>query len=139
MIPTPHSSVTGQAPTSEPKYVSSQAAQRPISSIPPAPDAPTALPPAGWYIPSYGTQPVIQPQQQLLYRPTGGQRVGVAVASIALLIPLVAIALSTMTSLMPYVTAGVAVSAGLIAVALICLAVVVVNIAFNFDLIRPKQ
>lgn len=71
--------------------------------------------------------------------PTGGQRLGLAIASLALLIPLFALASNVAVSLMPYVPSGVAVTLGLIATALICVTVVAVNLLFNWDIIGRKR
>lgn len=106
--------------------VSSQSAPQPPVYQPP-------IPPAGWYVPQ------VVPAQQHYLIPSAGQRLGLAIASIAMLIPLSAIALGTIATLLPNVAAGVSVATGLIALALVCFAVVAVNIAFNFDLIRPKR
>lgn len=128
-----------QMPAQDARFVPSQPGPAPTPPMPPVTPSQPAMPPAGWYVPPYGTQQVVPSQQQQFFRPTGAQRVGVAIASVALLIPLLAIAIGTMTSLIPYVAAGVAITGGLIAVALVCAAVVAVNIAFNFDLFRQRR
>lgn len=133
---TPQAPTIDQMPAQDPRFAPSQPGPAPI---PPVPPSQSAMPPAAWYVPPYGAQQVIPSQQQQLFRPTGAQRVGVAIASVALLIPLLAIAIGTMTSLIPYVSAGVAITGGLIGVALVCAAVVAVNIAFNFDLLRQRK
>ncbi len=91
--------------------------------------------PAG-YAPRYPMAPV---SQASFLTPTGGQRLGLAIASLALLIPLFAIAINLMTDLMPYVAAGFAIAVGLIASALVCATVVVVNLLFNWDVISRKR
>lgn len=104
-----------------------------------APPIQQSVPPAGWYFPPYGARQPFPMQRPRYPIPSGGQRVGVAVASVALLIPLVAIVVDTMTSLLAYVSAATAITAGLISVALVCLTVVAINIAFNFDMFRQPR
>ena len=91
------------------------------------------VPPMGGYM-----APAPNSQAYFL-QPTGGQRLGLAIASLALLIPLLAIAIGVITNLMPYVVAGVAITVGLIAVTLVCLVVIAVNVLFNWDVLRPKR
>lgn len=136
MAPLPQAPIVEQSPAQEARSTSSQPGPAPIPSIPPIQPA---MPPSGWYIPPYGAQQVMPSQQQQFFRPTGAQRVGVAIASVALLIPLLAIAIGTMTSLIQYVPAGIAITAGLIAAALVCMAVVAVNVAFNFDMFSQRK
>jgi hypothetical protein len=86
----------------------------------------------------YPLVPNTTPQAQyVLANP--GQRLGLAIASLALLIPLLAIAIGIITNLMPYAAAGVAITVGLVAAAFVCLTVIAVNVVFNFDLIRGKR
>ena len=108
--------------------------QQPVQQQPILPQPmwrPTA-PPMGVYAPA-------PPAQAAYLAPTGGQRLGLAIASLALLIPLLAIASGVMTSLMPYVVAGVAITIGLIAITLVCLVVVAVNVLFNWDILSHKR
>lgn len=91
-----------------------------------------AAPPMGVYAPA--------PMTQAAYlTPTGGQRMGLAIASLALLIPLLAIASGVMTGLLDRVASGVAITIGLIAITLVCLVVVAVNVLFNWDILSRKR
>ena len=135
MAPTPQAPSPEQTPTPDARYVPGQSSP---AQLPPEPPVQPGMPPAGWYAPPYNAQPVMPPRQQY-YRPTGAQRVGVAIASVALLIPLLAISLGIITTLIPYVSAGIAATIGLIAAALVCLAVVCVNVSFNFDVLRERR
>ena len=140
--PTPQAPSAEQTPVPEARFTTGQPAQTPMPQAPSAPVAPPmqqAAPPAGWYAAPYSAREVLPAQQQQAFRPTGPQRATVAIASVALLIPLLAIAIGTMTSLIQYVSAGVAITTGLIAVALVCVAVVAVNVAFNFDIMRQRH
>jgi hypothetical protein len=56
-----------------------------------------------------------------------------AIVSLVMLVPLVAIATGAA------VTESFGVVAGLIALLLVCVTVAAVNIAFNLDLLRPKD
>jgi hypothetical protein len=71
--------------------------------------------------------------------PTAGQRLGLAITSLALLIPLVALAINFPLQLGTAVAAGLAIATGLIGVLLLCLAVVAVNVVFNWDMLRPQR
>ena len=109
--------------------------QQPVQQQPILPQQPMwrpTAPPMGVYAPAPATQAAY-------LAPTGGQRLGLAIASLALLIPLLAIASGVMTSLMPYVVAGVAITIGLIAITLVCLVVVAVNVLFNWDILSHKR
>ncbi len=64
---------------------------------------------------------------------------GLAIASLALMIPLIAIALGIMTSLMQYVASGVAITVGVFAFTLVCLTVFAVNLLFNWDALRRRR
>lgn len=128
-----------------------QAAPQPSPQQQPAPAMRQA--PAAGYAPGYqpgygrgypaGYAPYTQAQPRAtpadFLTPTGGQRLGLAIASLALLIPLLAIALGVMTNLMTYVAAGVAITVGMIATALVCLAVIAVNVIFNWDALNRRQ
>jgi len=107
--------------------------QQPLQQPMPQPNVWRPAPPMGGYMAPAPTS------QAYFLQPTGGQRLGLAIASLALLIPLLAIAIGVMTSLMPYVAAGVAITVGLIAVTLVCLVVIAVNVLFNWDVLRPKR
>lgn len=139
MTPTPEAPIVEQTPAQEARRAPAEPGAAPMPPAPVMPPAQQGMPYAGWYAQPYGAQPVVPSQQQQYFRPTGSQRVGVAIASIALLIPLLAIAIGTMTSLIQYVSAGIAITGGLIAVALVCLAVVAINVAFNFDMLRRTK
>lgn len=92
--------------------------------------------PVGGYMPPMQPMPAPRIEQTT---PTGSQRLGLAIASLALLIPLLAIAIGTMTNLIPFVSAGVAITIGLIAAAMVCLVVVAVNVLYNLDQFRTKR
>ncbi len=135
---------TPQAPLSEQPAAGQEPAQQPIQQAPiqqapiqqqpmQPPSAWRPVPPVGGYV-----APTL-PTQAVYMQPTSGQRLGLAIASLALLIPLLAIAVGVITNLMPYVAAGVAITVGLIAVALVCLLVVAVNILFSWDILRQKR
>jgi hypothetical protein len=66
-------------------------------------------------------------------------RLGLAIASVALFIPLLALGIGTMTALANLVAPGVAVTVGLLIVALIVLMIVAVNLLFNYDLLKPRR
>lgn len=130
--------MTPQAPTNDrpPIEQTPQGApqqQRPIMP-PPTPPVWQPVPPDGWYPP-----PVMPPQQQRYFTPTPAQRLGLAVASLALLIPLFAIAVGIISPLVREITAGLAVTVGLILAAFVCLTVVGVNVIFNYDLLRRQR
>ena len=91
-----------------------------------------AAPPMGVYAPA-------PPTQAAYLTPTGGQRMGLAIASLALLIPLLAIASGVMTSLLAHVASGVAITIGLIAITLVCLVVVAINVLFNWDILSRRR
>lgn len=122
--PLPEQPVTEQQPVQQPIQ---QAVPQPARQPLPQPYAWQPLPPMA----GYGT--VAPPAQAVSAHPTSGQRMGLAIASLALLIPLIAIALGVMTSLMQYVAAGAAIAVGLFAFTLVCLTVIAVNVLFNWD------
>ncbi len=95
---------------------------------------PMAGPVPGWY-----PVPVPAPQPASQTVPSAAMRLGLAIASIALFIPLLALGIGAMTSLAELVAPGVAVVVGLIIVALIALTIVAVNLMFNFDMLRPRR
>lgn len=106
-----------------------------------APPAPIQQPVGharGYVDTPYPLMPNTAPQAQYLFA-NPGQRMGLAIASLALLIPLIAIATGAITNLMPYMAAGVAITLGLVAAAFVCLTVIAVNVVFNFDLIRGRR
>lgn len=108
--------------------------------VPPAPATsfPPYAPPVGYGMPAPGSwQPNYLPRSESAA--SSGQRLSLAIASLALMIPLIAIVVNFPVSLGTMISAGLAISTGLIGVALIALAVVGVNIAFNFDLLRRRR
>lgn len=126
--------MTPQAPiTDRPPIEQTPQQQQPIAPQP-IPPVWQSSPPAGWYSPQ-----VMPPQQQRDFAPTPAQRLGMAIASLALLIPLLAIAVGVISTLENQITADVAVTAGLILAALVCFTVVAVNVVFNFDVIRRQR
>lgn len=141
--PLPEQPTTGQEAQQPVQQPIPQQVQQPMPQTlqQPVPQAPVQqpnvwqpMPPMG----GYGT--VAPPISQAAYmQPTGGQRMGLAIASLALMIPLIAIALGIMSSLMPYVASGVAVTVGLFAFTLVCLTVVAVNALFNWDAMRRRR
>jgi Kef-type K+ transport system membrane component KefB len=66
-------------------------------------------------------------------------RLVLAIVSITLFIPLLAIGVGSMTALASLVTPSVAVTVGLIIVALVVVTVVSVNLLFNYDLLRSRR
>lgn len=128
--------MTPQAPISDRPSIEQAPQAAPQQPIAPQPTPPIwqPAPPAGWYPPQ-----VMPPQQQHYFTPTPAQRLGLAVASLALLIPLFAIAVGVISTLVSEITTGVAVTAGLILAALVCFTVVAVNVVFNYDLIRRQR
>lgn len=130
--------MTPQAPTNDrpPIEQTPQGAPQQQRPIMPQPTPPVwqPVPPDGWYPP-----PVMPPQQQRYFTPTPAQRLGLAVASLALLIPLFAIAVGIISPLVREITAGLAVTVGLILAAFVCLTVVGVNVIFNYDLLRRQR
>lgn len=145
--PLPEQPTTGQEAQQPVQQPMPQQVQQPVQQpMPqtlqqPLPQAPMQqpnvwqpMPPIG----GYGT--VAPPISQAAYlQPTGGQRMGLAIASLALMIPLIAIALGITTSLMQYVASGVAVAVGLFAFTLVCLTVIAVNALFNWDAMRRRR
>ena len=132
--------VAAPAQTAAPQPAPQPQAQAPVAASPydytpgyPGRYAP-GYPPS--YAPGYAPSPV---SQVAFLTPTGGQRLGLAIASLALMIPLFAIATNLMTVLMPFVAGGVAITIGLIAAALVCLTVLGVNLFFNWDVIGHKR
>ncbi len=95
---------------------------------------PTAGPVPGWY-----PVPVATPQPVPQSIPSPAMRLGLAIASIALFIPLLALGIGAMTALADLVAPGVAVTVGLIIVALVALTIVAVNLMFNVDIQRPRR
>lgn len=142
MLQTPQAPSPNESPAREPLPTPAQTApQQPIPQTAPIAGAPTPYGyapgyPAG-YVPRYQMAPT--PSQASYLTPTGGQRMGLAIASLALLIPLFAIASGLATNLMRYVPSGVAIAMGLIASALVCATVVVINLLFNWDMLNHKR
>lgn len=146
MLTTPQTPINeqpsaGQEPVQQPAQQPIQQAPMPQQPMPqqqPVPRQP--MPQPNMYQPAPQMSSYVAPASQAMaLTPTSGQRLGLAVASLALLIPLLAIAIGVMTNLMPYVTAGVAITIGMFAVTLVCLVVVAVNILFNWDTLRPRR
>ena len=131
--PLPEQPVTEQQPVQQPvQQPIQQAAPQPTPQPVPQPRVWQPMPPVA----GYGT--VAPPAQAAYTQPSSGQRMGLAIASLALMIPLIAIALGIMSSLMPYVAAGAAVAIGLFAFTLVCLTVIAVNILFNWESMRRR-
>ncbi len=99
---------------------------------------PMAGAPSGWYaVPA--AAPVAAPKPAAQMMPSPGMRLGLAIASVALYIPLLALGIGAITTLAGLVEAGVAVTVGLIIVAISALMVVAVNLLFNADILFPRR
>ncbi|MDE3229185.1 MAG: hypothetical protein KGO05_04840 [Chloroflexota bacterium] len=123
---------TPQTPLPEQPTTEQQPVQQSVQQQPQQPRAWQPLPPMA----GYG---IVAPSAQAGYmQPSSAQRMGLAIASLALMIPLIAIALGIMTSLMPYVAAGAAIAVGLFAFTLVCLTVIAVNVLFNWEGMRRR-
>lgn len=108
----------------------------------PAPQAPIRpvqqpLPPAGWYA-APSVPPMIPPSERDLV-PSATQRMWLGIVSLLALIPLLAIALGFTTTVISYVSAGVAVFAGLLAALFVCAAVLAVNLFFALSGSRYRR
>ena len=117
--------------------------QQPLPQQPlpqqPLPQQPLPQPPYAWQ-PAPPQMSGYAPVPQAAYMmPSSGQRMGLAIASLALLIPLFALAIGVINTLLPNVTAGVAITVGLIAMAFVCLVVVALNLLFNWDLLSRRR
>lgn len=123
---------TPQTPLPEQPTTEQQPVQQSVQQQPQQPRAWQPLPPMA----GYGI--VAPPAQAGYMQPSSAQRMGLAIASLALMIPLIAIALGIMTSLMPYVAAGAAIAVGLFAFTLVCLTVIAVNVLFNWEGMRRR-
>jgi hypothetical protein len=126
--------MTPQTPVQERQPVEPAATPAGQPSAPPY--APPYGPPQQWQ-PVYRAMPAPVPASMPSTTPTAGQRLALAIVSLALLIPLVAIVLSFASPVVMPI--WLAVAAGLIGVLLLGLVVVGVNIIFNWDLLRPRH
>lgn len=114
------------------------------SSVPPMEHPPLMTPPV-WQTPApppYGWQAPYPPSWQQAaphYEPSAGQRLALAIVSLALMIPLSAIAIGIATPLAEATTGWAGILVGMLAFLLVCAAVVGVNVVFNFDLLRSVR
>ena len=89
--------------------------------------------PYGWpSVPQY-------PRQRDYTIPTAGQRLGLAITTLILMIPFIAIALGVVGTASGVVAGGWALAGGLLATLVVCLAAVAINVVFNFDILRPRR
>jgi hypothetical protein len=99
--------------------------------------------PPAWHPPQpYGWQAPLPPMwqpQTLGYQPTPGQRLALAIVSIVFLVPLSAIAIGTAVPVADAGSAWLGILTGLLALLLVCAAVVGVNVVFNADLRKAMR
>ncbi len=105
------------------------------SATPTPPPYPPPYSPPPWQ-PAYRPAPAPAPSPVESATPSAGQRLALAIVSLALLIPLVAIALNFAGDFAPV---WLSVLTGLISVALLSLVVVGVNMIFNWDVLLPRR
>ncbi len=128
--------------------------QSPVQERPPVEPAPppSALPTPQWAwnpppnaLPPYpmtasiGTACAPPPAPMSNLVPTAAQRMGLAITSLALFIPLLAILLNFAAPSAGLVPVALGVAVGLIGVSLLGMVVVGVNVVFNWDVLRPKR
>lgn len=119
--------------------------ERPIVEQPIPPITPPYTPPANpWQAAPQGAwqpAPVYTPRPAPMPTlvPTAAQRLALAIVSLALMIPLVAITINFASPMSGVVPVWVGVTAGLIGLLLLGLVVLGVNIVFNWDLLRSKR
>ncbi|HEU0026819.1 MAG TPA: hypothetical protein VFQ25_06845 [Ktedonobacterales bacterium] len=140
--------MTAQIPQMEPPMADQR--QAPVSApvgAPPMPPAtapitgynapamgPMAGAPSGWY----ATQPATpQPARSMI--PSPAMRLGLAIVSLVLFIPLLAIGIGSVSTLAGVVAPWVALTVGLIIVALVILTIVAINLLFNYDVLRSRD
>lgn len=88
-------------------------------------------------MPPYVPPPVPMPATALV--PTAAQRLGLAIASLALFIPLLAIAISIAQPLATVIPGWLSLLAALMSVTIVSLTVVAVNVIFNLDALRRRR
>jgi hypothetical protein len=120
--------MTPQAPIQERPIV-----EQPITPpyTPPYTPSPSPWQPAPVYMPRPAPMPTTVP--------TAPQRLALAIVSLALMIPLVAITINFASPTSGVVPVWIGVIAGLIGLLLLGLVVLGVNIVFNWDLLRSKR
>ncbi len=140
MLTTPQAPINEQAPIGQGGTAPAQQQPLPQPLLQqPLPQQPLPQPPYAWQ-PAPPQMRGYAPVPQAAYMtPSSGQRMGLAIASLALLIPLFAISIGVINTLLPNVTAGVAITVGLIAMAFVCLVVVALNLLFNWDLLSRRR
>lgn len=115
----------------------------PIAESQPALNRPPVTPQAPWPAPApapYGWQYVPgYPAPRSLDVVTSGQRLGLAIVTLIVMVPLVSVVLGVVVNSNDLVPGGWAVAAGLIGVALVSTAAVAINVVFNFDVLRPRR
>ena len=115
----------------------------PVAASQPAMNRPPVAPQAAWPTPPpapYDWQPVPgYPTPRPPEVPTSGQRLGLAIVTLLLMIPLVSIVLGTTLSSSIPVPGGWALAAALLGVTLVSAAAVAINVVFNFDILRPRR
>lgn len=87
----------------------------------------TFIPQSGWY----GAPAVPRPAPSPFVSP--GMRLALAITSMALFIPLLAISLGVISSLATLTAPGVAITIGLVLVGLVAGTIVAINLVFNAD------
>ncbi len=115
----------------------------PVATSQPAMNRQPAAPQTAW--PAYPVAPYDwrsvpgYPASRSPDVPTAGQRLGLAIVTLVLMIPLVSIALGSVLTSDNLVPGGWALVAGLVCVALVSAAAVAINVVFNFDILRPRR
>lgn len=144
--------MTSQAPMTERSTVEQPQAPMsvPVGAPPSAPPvSPAAAPIAGYTGPAIGPMagpapgwypvPVAAPQPARPTVPSPAMRLGLAIVSLVLFIPLLAIGIGSVSILANVVAPWVALTVGLIIAALVVLTIVAINLVFNYDLLKPGR
>ena len=90
--------------------------------------------PSGWY-----AAPAAAPQPARATTPSPAMRLGLAIVSLVLFIPLLAIGVGSISTLAGVVAPWVALTVGLIIVALVILTIVGINLLFSYDVLRSRH
>jgi hypothetical protein len=140
--------MTAQTPQMEPSMMDQR--QAPVSApVGAAPMPPATAPITGYNSPAMGqvagapsgwyAAPVAAPQPARAMTPSPAMRLGLAIVSLVLFIPLLAIGVGSITALAGVVAPWVALTVGLIIVALVILTIVGINLLFNYDVLRSRH
>lgn len=129
--------MTPESPTQERPQV--QPPVQPGSqSYMPSPVPWQSVPAGGWAAP-YMPPPAPLPVPGIVQVPTPPQRLALAIASLALFIPLLAIAANIAQPLDGLIPPWLGIVAALIGILMVSLTVVAVNVVFNWDALRRKR